>query len=70
MAHTNFIGVESIDDRLCEVGHFQSRSDKRRVLSNLGGDLLDAVLWLLQCQKPGEAFGFFHRVNLGANQVQ
>ena len=31
--------------------------------------MLDAVLRLLQRQKPREAFGLFHRVNLGANQV-
>jgi len=31
--------------------------------------LLDAVLRLLQRQKSREAFGLFHRVNLGVNQV-
>jgi hypothetical protein len=69
MAHANLIGVESIDNGLCEVSHFQSRSYKRRMLSYLGGDLLNAVLRLLQCQKPRETFGLFHRVNFGSNQI-
>jgi hypothetical protein len=68
MAHADFVGVEGIDGSGHKVNQFQSRSDKTGICPHVR-HLLDAVLRLLQRQKPREAFGLFHRVNLGANQV-
>jgi hypothetical protein len=69
MSDTNLLGVESIDHGCGEVGEFDASGDIGWALARLRGDLLDAVLRLLQIEERAKAQRLFERMYVAPLQV-
>ena len=64
MAYADLLGIERLDHRRGKLGQADSGGAICGRLSNLRGDLLDAVLRVFQVEQGFEALRFLQRVNV------
>ena len=69
MADADLLAVEGFDHHGRKLGQFQSSRDVCGRFAGAGGDLLDAVLRLVQVEECAEAAGLLHRMNIAPHQV-
>jgi hypothetical protein len=69
VAYADLLAAKGFDRNRDKFGQAETSRHVHRTLARLCGNLLDAVLWLVQVEQDAEAVGLFQRMNVAALEV-
>lgn len=69
MADADLLAIEGFDHDGCKLNQLKTSRDVGQILASPRGDLLDALLRLLQIEKRMEALRLLHRMNVASHKI-